>query len=104
MSLPSIKRNEPIPAPGMKFDDGKPRMDLIPPHAEQMLAMVLTFGAKKYAPDNWRLVENPEQRYIAAAMRHINAYRSGEINDPETGLPHLAHAMCCLAFLIELQV
>lgn len=99
----AVMRNEYSPKTGLKFDDDKARMDLIPPHAEQMLAMVLTFGAKKYAPDNWRLVENPEQRYVAAAMRHINTYRSGELLDPETGLPHLAHAMCCLAFLIELQ-
>lgn len=88
---------------GMKFDDDKPRFDLIPPTAERMLADVLTFGARKYAPDNWRKVDDAETRYIAAALRHINAHRSGEQHDTETGLPHLAHAMCCLAFVIELE-
>jgi hypothetical protein len=88
---------------GMKFDTDKSRFDLIPPTAERLLADVLTFGAKKYAPGNWAKVENGKERYIAAALRHINAHRSGEWNDDETGLPHLSHAMCCLAFVIELE-
>ena len=89
--------------PGMKHDSDKPRMDLIPPQAELLLAQVLTYGAIKYAPNNWRHVENADARYIAATMRHINAHRQGERVDPESGLPHLAHAMCSLAFLLELQ-
>lgn len=88
---------------GIKHDADKPRFDLIPPRAEEMLAKVLTFGANKYAPGNWQHVPDAENRYIAAALRHINAQRIGEHSDPETGLPHLAHAMCCLAFVIELH-
>jgi hypothetical protein len=88
---------------GVKHDQQKPRFDLIPPVAEKLLAEVLTFGATKYAPNNWRLVESASERYIAAALRHINAYRSGELLDPETNLPHLSHAMCCLAFILELE-
>jgi hypothetical protein len=88
---------------GIKHDGDKPRFDLIPPRAEEMLARVLTFGAHKYAPGNWQHVPDAENRYIAAALRHINAQRIGEHSDPETGLPHLAHAMCCLAFVIELH-
>lgn len=88
---------------GTKYDSDKPRMNLIPPSAELLLAQVLTYGAKKYAPDNWRKVPEAETRYIAAAMRHINAYRSGEWLDEESNLPHLAHAMCCLAFILELN-
>lgn len=88
---------------GAKHDSGKPRMDLIPPHAEKLMAEVLTFGAKKYSPENWRLVSDLRSRYIAAAMRHINAWRIGEEDDPETGLPHLAHAMCNLAFIVEVE-
>jgi hypothetical protein len=88
---------------GIKHDQDKPRFDLIPPRAEEMLARVLTFGANKYAPGNWQHVPDAENRYIAAALRHINAQRIGEHSDPETGLPHLAHAMCCLAFVIELH-
>ena len=88
---------------GIKHDLGKPDFNLIPPRAELAMASVLTFGAAKYAPDNWKFVDNAEHRYLAAAMRHINAHRAGEIYDRESGLQHLAHAMSCLAFLIELS-
>ena len=89
---------------GRKADQDKPRMDLIPPHAEKLMADVLTFGAKKYSPDNWRKVPDLTNRYTATAMRHINDYRSGNSSDSETGIHHLAHAMCCLAFIIENDV
>ena len=48
-------------ADGTKHDAGKPRMDLIPPRAEMLLAEVLTFGANRYGDDNWRDVPNMEQ-------------------------------------------
>ena len=85
-----------------KYDSGKPRYGLIPPLAEEELAKVLTFGAEKYAPDNWRKVDDLS-RYIDAAMRHISAYRKGDSVHDESGLHHLAHAMCCLAFIVELE-
>lgn len=88
---------------GRKDDSGKSLMHLIPPHAEMALARVLTFGARKYAPENWRKVENPEQRYMAAAMRHMNAHRAGEVRDGESGELHLSHALTCLAFLVEIE-
>lgn len=88
---------------GRKDDTGKLRMDLIPPHAEQQMAAVLTFGADKYGPNNWSRLPDAQARYMAAALRHINAHRTGERLDDETGLPHLAHAMTCLAFLLELE-
>jgi len=86
----------------MKFDAGKLRYDLIPPSATEALATILTYGAKKYKPNNWRNVKDPD-RYIAAAMRHFEAYRAGEMNDAESGQPHLAHAMTNLSFLLELK-
>jgi hypothetical protein len=49
---------------------------------------------------NWRHVPNSTYRYLKAMIRHIVAFCSGEINDPESGLPHLAHAGCCLLFLL----
>ena len=76
-------------------------MDLIPPKAELALANVLTFGAEKYGAWSWSQIDYLERRYMAATMRHINAHRAGEVLDQESGQPHLAHAMCCLAFLIE---
>jgi hypothetical protein len=87
---------------GRKDDAGKPRFDLMPPVAELKIAEVLEYGARKYAPDNWRKVDNPEARYLAAALRHINAWRNGERRDPESGLSHLAHAATSLMFVVEL--
>jgi hypothetical protein len=91
------------PPIGQKHDQLKPLYNLIPPNAESAVVDVLTFGAQKYAPENWRHVENAEQRYLAAAMRHIAAHRKGDIDDSESGLPHLAHAVCCLMFILELD-
>lgn len=85
---------------GMKFDTDKLRFDLIPAIATEGLAAVLTYGAKKYKPNNWRSVD--PQRYVAAFERHWHAYISGEMLDKESGLPHLAHCMTNLTFLLEL--
>ena len=84
---------------GQKHDQSKPRFSLIPLAPLQDVIAVLEFGARKYGTDNWKHVENPKQRYLDAFMRHTMAYMSGELIDPESGLPHLAHAQCCLLFL-----
>lgn len=86
---------------GKKFDGGKPLMGCLPPHAELEIAKVLTFGAEKYGRDNWRTLDSLQTRYTDACMRHLNAYRRGEVVDEESGLHHLAHAMCCLMFKLE---
>lgn len=83
----------------LKNDQEKIRMDLIPPDALFALAAVLTFGAKKYAAWNW-IKGFDWSRPYGAAQRHLNAWWSGENNDPESGLPHLAHAMCCVMMLL----
>lgn len=87
---------------GTKFDNGKPMMDLLDPYAIEQLALVLTFGANKYAAHNWR-GGIQTSRLIAAALRHIFAYLKGEDKDPESGLPHIAHAMCCCMFILGLS-
>lgn len=84
---------------GLKFDKDKPRMDLIDPYAMEELAKVLTFGADKYSANNWRKGIS-YGRLIAAMLRHIFAFLRGEDLDAETGLPHPAHAMCCMMFLL----
>lgn len=84
----------------MKFDNNKPRMDLIEPEFIEGVAKVLTLGASKYAPDSWKTqVSEPERRYYAAALRHLVAWKKGEKMDPESGLSHLYHAACNLMFL-----
>jgi hypothetical protein len=90
-------------AVGMKFDDGKPQYSLVPPYALAELAKCLTFGAKKYAPDNWKRVSNPKVRYLDAALRHIELVRQGEDYDKESGSHHYTCAMANLAFLVEFE-
>ena len=87
---------------GVKFDAGKARMDLLDPYAVEQLSHVLAFGAQKYAAHNWRMGIS-KGRLIAAALRHLFAYRGGQDKDDETGLSHVAHAMCCCMFILGLE-
>ena len=88
---------------GRKFDGGKLQYGLLPPLALRETVEVLTFGAEKYEPDNWRRVPDGPRRYFDAAQRHLWAYKSGEMYDQETGVSHLAHALCCIMFMLDLD-
>ncbi len=85
---------------GIKNDSEKSRVDLIPPEVLLSVGDVLRFGEKKYSADNWKKVENGMDRYYAATLRHLFAWKSGEILDSESGLSHLAHAVTSLIFLL----
>tara|TARA_S200000501_G_scaffold188319_1_gene177142 strand:- start:241 stop:672 length:432 start_codon:yes stop_codon:yes gene_type:complete len=89
---------------GIKHDSKKPKMNLLPPKAIVEVAKVLTFGAQKYGPENWKELEDLQNRYLAGALRHIFAHMDGEQLDPETGLSHMAHALCCLLFKLEIEL
>lgn len=86
---------------GRKFDGGKLQYGLLPPNALEATVDILTFGAEKYEPDNWKWVPDAKRRYFDALQRHLWAWKKGEQNDQETGKNHLAHALCCLMFLYE---
>ena len=86
----------------LKFDDGKLPLHLLSTEAMNQTAAVLQFGADKYAAHNWRK-GFVWSRPLAAAMRHITAFNAGEDKDPESGLSHLAHAACCIMFLLEFE-
>lgn len=88
---------------GNKADAGKLRWALLPFRALEGVVGVLTFGATKYRPHGWRGVDNAVERYRDALLRHVAAYMQGEWMDPETGLPHLAHAATNALFLLELE-
>ena len=87
---------------GVKYDSEKPRMDLLPPRALKEVGKVLGFGAKKYAPDNWKKLDNLRSRYTAGALRHItdDMILPGHL-DEESGIDGIAHAICCLMFILE---
>ena len=89
---------------GTKHDTGKVRYSLLPKGVLEKVLSILEFGANKYSKDNWQQVPNARDRYYDAAMRHIQAWYYGETKDPETGESHLAHALCCLMFLLWLDI
>ena len=86
---------------GIKYDSKKPDYSLIPPHALDDVAKVLTYGAQKYDRHNWKQLKNLDTRYFAAAQRHLWALQRGETMDEETGIHHAAHAICCIMFMLE---
>lgn len=106
MGVKRRRKKNPEAGEGLKLDAGKLRMDLLPPRALESVAAVLTYGAAKYAEENWRKVENAGSRYTAAALRHTAATMGPNPvdMDPESGLPHVAHAICCLMFKLELEL
>jgi hypothetical protein len=85
---------------GRKDDNDKIRMDLLPFESLEAVAKVLTFGAKKYADNNWQKVDNAESRYTGALLRHLSKHLQGEKIDAESGLSHLSHAATNVLFLV----
>lgn len=87
----------------VKADAGKPRLTLVPQQIIFDIARVREYGVKKYGDeDNWKKVE--KNRYKDAAFRHFMAYLSDPNGvDAESGLPHLAHLACNIAFLCEMD-
>lgn len=94
-----------------KYDQGKLRYDLIPIGAEELLAAAMTYGALVYGDHNWEgfFRESVEEsvisrrRLYAALRRHLSALIDNEYQadgvDEESGLPHLAHALACVAMI-----
>ena len=86
----------------VKYDSGKPRMDLIPPEVMLALGTVLAYGAKKYSGRNWELGFD-WGRSVAALKRHLTAWEAGQDNDLETGMSHLWHVLTNAAFLVTFE-
>lgn len=91
-----------IAGSGLKHDQGKPDMSLLSGIALLKVAEVMSFGKNKYAAHNWRGGFS-WSRPLAACLRHVFAYLGGEDKDPESGISHLAHAVCCLMFILEFE-
>lgn len=86
-----------------KADNGKPQLTLVPRQIIFDIAKIREYGVKKYDdPDNWKRVSI--ERFRDAAYRHFMAYLDDPYGvDEESGLPHLAHLACNIAFLCEMQ-
>lgn len=86
-----------------KADQGKPHPSLVPVALIEGVMAVREYGNRKYHdPDNWKTVE-PE-RYHQAMLRHILAAWNDPYKvDPESGLLHIQHVACNIAFLLEMR-
>jgi len=87
----------------MKFDSLKAELDLLPPDAIELIGFVLRAGRIKYEAENWRKCPN-HKKYIAAMFRHALKHLKGESTDKQTGLLHLAQAVCSGLFALELYI
>ena len=94
---------KPAKLPGAKNDDGKLMLSMVPPALITAVARVRQYGNAKYAdPQNWRRV--PPEKFHEALLRHIVAmWEDPWAVDPESGLMHIEHAACNLAFLLGLK-
>ena len=101
-TIGDMLKPHPVKTEAAKFDGGKPPLGLISRYALEQEAHVMQFGMDKYGRDNWRAGMD-FSRLVDATLRHVYAFADGEDNDHETGLSHLAHARCCLAFLLEYE-
>lgn len=87
-----------------KNDLCKPMMNLLPFESLEAVAMVLNHGAKTYGENTWQKVENAKERYEAALLRHLTAYKKGEKTDKESGLNHMAHLACNALFMLWFEI
>lgn len=104
--------NTPTSDEGVKLDEGKLRIELVPPEMLFAVADILTFGAHKYGDRNWEKGMK-WSRVFGALMRHMWCWWGGQgpvstnfafgETDTETGRSHLWHAACCIAFLIAYE-
>ena len=96
-NTPECKRDQTA-----KADEGKLQLSLVPTQIVRDIAEVRMYGTKKYGdPENWRKVEC--ERYVDALLRHTLAFLDDPYSrDKESGILHLKHMACNLAFISEL--
>lgn len=101
--MQNISPNNEAPMSGYKADEGKLPYHLLPSDSIEEVLRVLQYGSAKYTPRNWEsgmLWSRP----FSALMRHMWAWWRGEDRDNETGFSHLAHAGCCVLFLLAYEI
>ena len=91
---------------GLRYNQGKPRFDLLPTDAIKAVVAVLTYGAhlmargaKKYGERNWEK-GMPWNEVVASHDRHWAAFLMGEDIDQESGQSHLAHVATNALFML----
>lgn len=81
----------------------KPPLHLIPPAATIIESLAMEDGARKYGPYNWRTKTVAATVYVAACMRHLQAWLDGEENARDSGHHHLGHARASLGIILDAQ-
>lgn len=116
-----VKRQD-MPTSGMLYDDHrfahftrssgnpkdligskKPAFWAVPMLSIYKMAGAFIDGARKYGAFNWREQPVNADVYVNAARRHIDQWFAGETSAEDSGVHHLAHAMACLAILIDAE-
>jgi len=99
--------------PTTKYPDGNPKTAMglakpnyrcVPMTAVYAMGKVMTGGAIKYGPFNWRKDKITSSTYIDAARRHLDALADGTRIDPESGEPQEAHIMSCMALMLDARL
>ena len=89
---------------GIKYDQDKVQMELLPFECLNEIAKVMTYGAKKYKPNNWKKVKNAKERYTGAMLRHLTEMKLGNKFDEESKLSHAAHMACDALFILYFEL
>lgn len=76
-------------------------LHLWPTTATAMGCIGLLEGALKYGRSNWRESGVRASIYVDACKRHLDAWFEGEECAPDSGSPHLANALACLAIIVD---
>lgn len=97
-------------APPESYPDDNPKtakgrkkvpLRLLPTAALRAWAWVQKHGADKYGEWNWRKHRVSRSVYYEAALRHLTQMWDGEDADAESGQPHEAHVMACMAIILD---
>lgn len=79
-------------------------LHLWPTTATALGCLGMLDGMLKYGRGNFRASGVRASIYVDALQRHINAwFDEGEEIDPDSGLDHLAHALACLAIIVDVR-
>lgn len=89
--------------PKQFYGDTKVPLHLFPMPAIVLGCMAFLDGREKYGQDNFRAAPVEAMTYVRASLSHINSYAEGEDTPPDSLLPHLSHALACIAILIDAQ-
>lgn len=89
--------------PKQAIGSTKVPLHLWPMTATAWGSLGLLDGALKYGRANWRVAGVRASIYYDALTRHVTKWFEGQDTDPDSGLPHLAHALACLAIVVDAQ-